>query len=129
MHPIFFIVAGGGLGALARWWIYENAKKWLSIMPDVPLGTFIANIIGSLFLGYLAGRWLYGHLSSSLWFFFATGFCGGLTTFSTFILEIYQLHQKFSAATALMYVSASIITGFVFLWLGMKLAASFTSLP
>lgn len=113
---------------MVRWWIYEYAKKWLSIIPDVPTGTFIANITGSLILGYLAGRLQSGNLSTSLWFFFATGFCGGLTTFSTLILEIYHLHQKFSATSALVYVAVSIVTGFIFLWLGMKLASSFTSL-
>lgn len=70
------VAVGGALGTIVRYGMS-------SILSGV--GTVLAlNVIGSLFLGWLAAR----HRNSSLWRMVGVGFCGGLTTFSTFALDV-----------------------------------------
>jgi len=77
---------GAALGAWARWGLGVALNP---LFPTVPLGTLAANLIG----GYLAGFAvaLFHHhagLSPELKLFLITGFLGGLTTFSTFSVEV-----------------------------------------
>lgn len=83
---------GAAAGALARWQLslWLNARAW-----PVPLGTLAANVLG----GYLAGlsvAWLAQHPEiPDLWrLLIITGFLGGLTTFSTFSIEVFAQWQQ-----------------------------------
>lgn len=73
------IAAGGSIGALIRWGILGTIESQQS------LAVLTLNVLGSLLLGLLAGR---GLQSSAAWPVGAIGFCGGLTTFSTFTLDV-----------------------------------------
>ena len=57
-----------------------------------------------------------------------TGFCGGFTTFSTFMNENYLL-AKGHTAMLVAYTVASLVLGMAALTAGHKLASIFTSLP
>jgi len=87
--PILAVFGGAGLGALLRWWL----GGWLNpVFPTIPMGTVAANLVGGLLIG-IAGAF-FGHNSSlpPEWrLLVITGFMGGLTTFSTFSLEIVTL--------------------------------------
>lgn len=82
----FFAVGiGGVIGCWLRWLL---AIAFNPLFPNLPLGTLAANLVGGLLMGGVLG--LFDHyqtLPPELRLFVATGFLGGLTTFSTFSAE------------------------------------------
>ena len=88
---IVAVSLGASLGALLRLLLSESLN---ATFPSIPPGTLLSNLIG----GYVVGVAIAFFATSSLpleWRLFAiTGFCGGLTTFSTFSAElVIQLQQ------------------------------------
>ncbi len=80
---------GGALGALLRWWLGTSLNSYF---PSIPPGTIAANLIG----GYIVGAAIaffstFGALAPEWRLLVITGFCGGLTTFSTFSAEVLAL--------------------------------------
>lgn len=82
------VFVGSGFGALLRW----GFGAWLNpLFPTLPLGTVAANLVGGLLVG-VASAFFATHGSGVEWrLFVITGFLGGLTTFSTFSLEVVTL--------------------------------------
>jgi CrcB protein len=80
------ISAGAALGALLRWVL---GLQFNHVLPDFPLGTLAANLLGGYLIGLALG-WLGQHpeLPPQVRLFLVTGFMGGLTTFSTFSAEV-----------------------------------------
>lgn len=103
------VFAGGTLGALAR----LSLDRLLPVAPgEWPWPTFAANVLGALLLGYFTTRLLERlppstHLRPLL----GTGFCGALTTFSTFQIEAIELGRDGHGALAVSYVAVSIAAG------------------
>ena len=92
------ICAGASTGALLRWLL----GTWLNhLWPSVPLGTLAANVVGGYLIG-LAFAYFVGHptLSPEWRLLVITGFLGGLTTFSTFSLEVVDAAQRGDLASA-----------------------------
>ena len=92
------ICAGASTGALLRWLL----GTWLNhLWPSVPLGTLAANVVGGYLIG-LAFAYFAGHptLSPEWRLLVITGFLGGLTTFSTFSLEVVDAAQRGDLASA-----------------------------
>jgi CrcB protein len=92
------ICAGASAGALLRWLL----GTWLNhLWPSVPLGTLAANVVGGYLIG-LAFAYFAGHptLSPEWRLLVITGFLGGLTTFSTFSLEVVDAAQRGDLASA-----------------------------
>jgi CrcB protein len=96
------LAVGGGaaLGAWSRWAL----GLWLNaLVPQLPLGTLAANLIGGYLVG-LALAWfaLVEGVPPELRLLVVTGFLGGLTTFSTFSAEATGLlaRQQFGWAAA-----------------------------
>jgi CrcB protein len=97
------ICAGASTGALLRWLL----GTWLNhLWPSVPLGTLAANVVGGYLIG-LAFAYFAGHptLSPEWRLLVITGFLGGLTTFSTFSLEVVDAAQRGDLASAAAIVS------------------------
>lgn len=87
-----------------------------------PLATFIVNVAGCLVIGFLYGLdWGAYSLSQSARLLLATGFCGGFTTFSTFITESSSLLGDRPVLSAV-YIAASVAIGLLALAAGNTIA-------
>lgn len=110
---IVAISIGASLGALLRWGLSMQLN---SLFPAIPPGTLISNLIG----GYVVGVAIALFASSTLpieWrLFVITGFCGGLTTFSTFSAELVILLQQgrafWAVAAAATHLAGSVLMTF-----------------
>ncbi len=89
MRSIVAIFIGAGLGALLRWWLGLALNSYF---PSIPPGTLAANLIGGYIIGVAVAFFAsFSGLAPEWRLFVITGFCGGLTTFSTFSSEIVAL--------------------------------------
>ena len=125
MNMISFLLVflGGGLGSLFRYTIGLLLKP---ISPQLPLATLIANAIGCLFLGLLMGFLsTRSSVSSTQHMLLAVGFCGGLTTFSTFTLENMRFIEQGQFFYFFIYSISTFILGMVCIYAGMLLQKQF----
>jgi CrcB protein len=89
---ILAIACGAGLGALLRWFL---GLKLNSFFPAIPPGTLAANLIGGYIIGFAIAYFAWAPSVAPEWrLLIVTGFCGGLTTFSTFSAEVVTLLQQ-----------------------------------
>jgi CrcB protein len=110
------IFVGGAIGGGVRTWLSNVAPvhtgQW-------PWATFAVNLVGCVALGYLVTR-LTERLPVTAYRrpLLGTGLCGGLTTFSTFQLELVRMLDRGDIGLAVAYGGASVIAGFAGVWLG-----------
>jgi CrcB protein len=92
------ICAGASAGALLRWLLSASLN---ALWPAVPLGTLLANLVGGYLIG-VAFAWIAANptLPPELRLLVVTGFLGGLTTFSTFSVEVVDAAQRGDFASA-----------------------------
>jgi fluoride exporter len=89
---IVAICLGGSLGSLLRWWLGTMLNAHF---PTLPPGTLTANLVGGYIIGLAVAFFATFSAVAPEWrLFVITGFCGGLTTFSTFSAEIVALLQQ-----------------------------------
>ncbi|KRG88229.1 camphor resistance protein CrcB [Stenotrophomonas daejeonensis] len=90
--PIVAIAVGSVLGGLMRWGL---GLRLNALFPDVPPGTLAANMIAGYIVGIALAFFAQAPGLSPEWrLLVITGFCGGLSTFSTFSAEIVALLQR-----------------------------------
>lgn len=111
---------GGFLGAVAR---YELGGLFRVGNGDFPAGTFVINLTGSFTLGLFLTLISEKFEVPVEWrLFFATGFVGAYTTFSSFTSETITLFRQGFWAVGLLYSAASLVGGMVCVRLGFGLA-------
>jgi len=104
---ILAIALGAALGALLRW---QLGTKLNAIFPTIPPGTLVANLIGAYVVGLgIAFFATFSAISPEWRLLVITGFCGGLTTFSTFSAEVTGLLQQGRVSWALGAVAAHVV--------------------
>nr|CTQ95799.1 CrcB protein [Kibdelosporangium sp. MJ126-NF4] len=92
-----FVVLGAMVGAPVRYLVSRAVPS--------PWGTFVVNIAGCFLLGLVAGA------SGGVHALVGTGFCGALTTYSTFGYETLQLVERGDYRTAGLNVGLSVVVG------------------
>ncbi len=98
---------GGMTGACLRWWVLG---VWPVAGAGFPWPVLTINVAGSFILGLaLAEEWDHPQGRLVLHDGLGIGFCGGLTTFSTFAVEVSNLTKSGGSATATAYVSLSVL--------------------
>lgn len=109
---ILAIAVGAALGALLRW---QLGIKLNALFPTIPPGTLVANLIGAYVIGLAIAFFAsFSALSPEWRLLVITGFCGGLTTFSTFSAELATLLLQGRVLWALGIVAAHVV-GSVFM--------------
>lgn len=120
MKNLLLVFVGGGFGSVLR---YIIGKYLNNTENGIPYGTFLANILGSLLIGFILGYALkHNSLSSNQTLLLATGFCGGFTTFSTFAYENHVFLKSGDFTSFAIYTIASFALGFLAVFSGMYLA-------
>lgn len=111
MKQLLLVFLGGGIGSSLRFWI---SRYLLNNDSSIPLGTFTVNVLGCLFIGLFLGLALKNNLvSQNMMLLFATGFCGGFTTFSAFAQENYILLKTGDITSFVVYTAGSLILGLI----------------
>jgi len=115
---VLLVIVGGAVGAPARY-LTDLALQRLHTTA-FPWGTWTANVAGSFLLGLVTS-------SGPDWVLtlVGTGFCGALTTFSTFGFETVRLSEEGPRAAALSNVAGSIVAGLTAAALGWWFGSAF----
>lgn len=103
LDNISAIAVGGALGTLLRH--HLNVNLFFNYMPNA---TIVENLVGSLFLGCLAGWLLHKMIPEWLKLGLGVGLFGGFTTMSTFAADTFSIFAMHSAIDALKYLSITL---------------------
>ncbi len=117
-----FVFIGGGLGSICRFLL---SQKYPFTPGHIPWGTYSANIISCLILGFLVGHYNRDLFSDQLVWLLIVGFCGGFSTFSTFSNEIFHMISEGDMNLALLYMFSSVLLGMAGIWVGLKISQLF----
>jgi fluoride exporter len=109
------VIAGAVIGAPLRYLTDRTVQSRHDSL--FPWGTFVVNVVGCLILGAATGA-ASGHLQLLL----GTGFCGALTTYSTFSYETLRLAEQGARGYAVVNVAGSLVAGVAAAFAGMALA-------
>ncbi|MGQ4352373.1 fluoride efflux transporter FluC [Streptomyces drozdowiczii] len=109
MTDWLLVLAGGLVGAPLRYLLGVDAKFRLHSV--FPWGTFAANAGAALILGFAAEAATDGGLGTRLNLLLATGFCGALSTWSTFSYELLTLNSARRLGLAASYLLATVAAG------------------
>lgn len=111
LNAVLAISVGSAVGALTRW---QLGLRLNQLFPTLPPGTLVANIIGGYIIGLAVAFFSQNNEIAPEWrLLIITGFCGGLTTFSTFSAEVVTLIQEgrfgWASVSIALHVGCSLI--------------------
>lgn len=123
MINVLAIFLGGGLGAVTRYYASILLRAYSISFPFATLGV---NLVGSLILGF-AAAWFWdkanvSQMHDTMRLAITVGFCGGLTTFSTFSWETFDLIKQGDYLLAMLYTVVSVLVCVLAIGLGVFLS-------
>ncbi len=110
-----------GVGAAGGAWLRWGLGVALNaVLPNIPLGTFFANMTGGFLIGLAVEFFSQNVQLPTEWkLFFITGFLGALTTFSSFSAEAVHLLQTGRAGWMLLLIGMHVIGSILMTIIGM----------
>lgn len=119
MDKLLFVALGSAIGGVARYLV----GRFLPLQSDFPWPTFLVNVAGCFLIGLIYGLIDRGvGMSESARLFLTVGFCGGFTTFSTFVHENYVLFGSGNILVVAAYAALSFFVGIILAYAGHALA-------
>lgn len=122
LRELGLVAAGAIPGAVLRWQLEGAASAWASGLKGLIAGDFAANMAGCLILGLLLAR---PRPSARLMLWGVIGFCGSLTTFSGWMLELARAVDRGDILGSLRVLLTSLAGGLLLVnlgsWLGRRL--------
>lgn len=119
IKSLIAVVIGGSAGCVVRWLLGIRLN---ALFPELPPGTLLVNLVGGFIIGAAMAWFLRNPQIDPAWkLLITTGLCGGMTTFSTFSLEIVTLIQTGKMLWAMIsvftHVVGSLLMTFAGFWL------------
>ena len=121
MIELVAVAVGGAVGSVGRWGL---GLALSSLLPGLPAGTFVANVLAGLVIGVVSGANSVSPLPEPARLLLTVGLCGGLSTFSS---ETFQLLESGNGLAAAANVAANVATCLVAVWAGTRLGAALCS--
>jgi len=116
LKNFLYIGFAAAMGAWSRWGIGILLN---TLHPIYPMGTLTVNLAGAYLMGISMGAFeLFSDLSPDLKLIINIGFLGGLTTFSAFTAEIFQLLQKNELVASLTLMALHVVGSVLMAYLG-----------
>ena len=124
MHPFVLVFAGGGAGSLLRYLTGRLIPATLTGSP-FPTAILFVNVFASFVLGAVVGWVINRSVGEETRLFIGVGFCGGLSTFSSFSYDTVVLLQNGRVGAALLNIGLNVTLCLMAsvggLWLGQKM--------
>lgn len=125
MKELLLVSVGSFFGGGARYLVSRLVQSWVV---SFPLGTLTVNVLGCFIIGLLVGvSWNGTVAHSQAKLLLTTGFCGGFTTFSTFMNESATLLKDGHEWQMALYLAGSLVLGFLAVVLGQQLAKAISA--
>lgn len=117
IYSILYVAIGGAIGSVARYLISRATQN--AFATTLPVATLIVNVLGCFIIGMLYAIFArHTNIDANLRLMLTVGFCGGFTTFSTFMNENFNLINSGNILTCALYIGISVALGFVGVWGG-----------
>ena len=117
METILFVAIGGGVGSVTRYLTSVWAAERFGVA--FPYGTLLVHVVGCYLIGLFMVLATERFMLPAHWrLLVASGFLGGLTTFSSFGYETLKLVQDGELLPAVQNVAANLFTGLAATWIG-----------
>ena len=116
MINFFWVAAGGALGASLR---FISSSFFNLFYPNLPIGTFFINVLGSFIVGLLINTLEMRNYSEIfIKYFLVIGVLGSYTTFSAFSYEVIELYNNKKFLLSIIYILASVFSCIVAAYAG-----------
>ncbi len=120
MKELLLVCVGSFFGGGTRYLVSKLFQTWITT--PFPWATLTVNVLGCFIIGLLSGMSVGCQISQNTKLILITGFCGGFTTFSTFMNENFMLTNSHATLYAILYTLLSLALGFIAVILGYHLA-------
>lgn len=122
MFKLMLIAGAGGFVGTSLRYLCGKLFHWIAPAAAFPWSTLTVNVIGSLLIGIFYGMAeKHNLLTPAMNVFLITGFCGGLTTFSSFADDLFLQLQGHEFLHLVLYLLASLLLGLLMVYIGRTL--------